>query len=357
MLFLVLSFPINVQSAQQTPPNQATVSPSASPVTTIFPATQAIPTLTTVPTTVPNPQTSPTIDPTVTALKKEILKNQTNWYWSNLTALISTLISGPTLLITAIWAYIRWRREHKSEQERRDIDHRIDQERRDEDRFQNVVSGLGSERIEARVGAAILLRTFLSQRYERFHGQAFDLAVAHLRLRHINPNKPEPVDSLSQALIRVFKESFPQVRNALLAQSATNPTSILDATGVCLDNAYLSGADLEKIWLRSAFLRKARLWKTNLSNAYLKYANLEEAFLEEANLSGADLGSANFSRARISRAIFNGARLGDANFTGATLIETHPEEAESLEGTILREVKGLSEEQLVLCQTKGAIVK
>jgi hypothetical protein len=45
-----------------------------------------------------------------------------------------------------------------------------------------------------------------------FISQAFDLAVAYLRLRNIGP-EPEPADSLNQALIRVFRESFPLARD------------------------------------------------------------------------------------------------------------------------------------------------
>ena len=99
------------------------------------------------------------------------------------------------------------------------------------------------------MGAAITLRTFLQPGYEQFYRQAFDLAVAHLRLRKAEASAPEPpsspdhvliipkgsfrqeqqppppttsipLNSLSQALITVFKESFPLARNELKKTNA-----------------------------------------------------------------------------------------------------------------------------------------
>src|SRR5204862_5651299 len=82
----------------------------------------------------------------------------------------------------------RWLEDREAERERRDAeqqrwlkDQEAEREKRAEERFQAVVEGLGSEREEAKVGAAITLRTFLRPGYEQFYTQVFDLAVAHLR--------------------------------------------------------------------------------------------------------------------------------------------------------------------------------
>jgi len=231
---------------------------------------------------------------------------------------------------------------------------------------------LGSERIEARVGAAIMLLTFLRDGYEKFYSQAFLLAVSHLRLRKWGPNAPEPLDALSQALIIVLKESFHKARDNM---PQFTPES-LDAMGIHLDNAYLSKTDLKKIYMRGASLRSAYFWMAQLQNAYLKHSDLEKAFLanahlEEANLGDTILTGANLSEAYLQKAGFHGARLNLANltnadltdanlskadFTNANLTGTHPEKARSLQGTILRDVKGLSATQLAECASKGAIV-
>jgi len=72
-----------------------------------------------------------------------------------------------------------------------------------------------------------MLRTFLGPDYKQFYRQAFDLAVAHLRLpRTLKPpgdpdripqspedtNTPLPLTTFRQALIVVFKEAFPLAR-------------------------------------------------------------------------------------------------------------------------------------------------
>lgn len=314
---------------------------------------QATPTIDPTTTALPGVPLTPTIDPTVTALQKETLQHQNEWLWNNSGPLLSTA----AIVITALFGFYRWRYDQRRERAKRAQDHRIDREKRDEDRFQTVVGGLGSERVKARVGAAIMLRTFLRPGYEQFYSQAFDLAVAHLRLRKADPNTPEPLDSLSQALITVLKESFPRARDGI-SQFAPEH---LDATGVHLDNAYLSGTDLRKIRLRGASLRGAYFWRAHLEEAYLKHSNLESAFLVAAHLEGADLGDTVLKGSNLREAHLQGAhlKLADltiADFTDADLTDTQPESARSLQGTILRGVRGLTAAQLAACAEKGAIV-
>ena len=99
-----------------------------------------------------------------------------------------------------------------------------DKELRDraEERFQTAVTALGDEKEGTQVGGAILLRSFLHEDdekiYGRYYTQIFDLAVANLRLRHFDTDTPEPLTSLSQALIDVFN------RFGLLA---SGPNSLL----------------------------------------------------------------------------------------------------------------------------------
>jgi len=291
-------------------------------------------------------------------IENEKLKNENDWWWVNKASIISSLVSTLGVIISTfgviLAVFIGFFQWHK--------DQKVDREKRDEGRFQAVVEGLGSERVEARVGAAIMLRTFLRPGYEQFYSQAFDLAVSYLRLRKADPDVPEPLDSLSQALITVLKESFPQARGNI---SKFTPES-LDATGVHLDNAYLSKTDLSKIRLRGASLRGAYFWMAQLQDAYFKHSNLEKAYLGNAHLERADLGKTVLTGAILAEAYLNGAHLWgadftdadltDADFTNANLTKTNPENAKSLQGTILRGVVGLSTAQLAACVAKGAIV-
>jgi uncharacterized protein YjbI with pentapeptide repeats len=339
-------------------------------------------------------QATPTEDATVTALNKEKLaqevqqlKNQNepvpfDWLRTNASILLSTLV----VVIGALVGLFRWLADRRDEQEKRRDDQESEQKKRAEERFQSVVEGLGSEREEARVGAAITLRTFLLPGYEQFYRQVFDLAVAHLRLprtSHLpeDQNVPLPLTSLSQALSVVFKEAFPLARSQEKSGPNTNLRTdwytkwyqSLDARGVLLDNAYLGGAsaDLERVWMPKASLRKADLWWINLKGAYLVMADFRGAELNVADLSGADLGGANLSEADLSgadlseaylheanfsRAILTRANLSGADFRGDDLITANLEDAASLEDTNLRGVNGLTKEQLEACRGKGAII-
>jgi uncharacterized protein YjbI with pentapeptide repeats len=280
-------------------------------------------------------QVTPTEDATVTALNKEQLTLEVaeqqhtwdNWLWSNAATISSTLV----IVIGALFGLWRWRR-----------DQHTDLEKRAEERFQSAVTGLGDDKEGARIGAAILLRTFLRPGYEQFYAQAFDLAVANLRLPRAShppqdPDTPFPLTILSQALIVVFKEAFPLAR-----RWEKKSLQSLDATGIQLDNAYLSGVDLGQGWMPQSSLRNVNLSKTylgmaNLSGADLRGANLSNvtlwgANLSGANLSGADLTSANLSGANLSEADLTSANLSktylrDANFSGANLRDANLSEA------------------------------
>ncbi|GCE04793.1 pentapeptide repeat-containing protein [Dictyobacter aurantiacus] len=313
----------------------------------------------------PAVQATPTEDPTVTTLNKEKLaqevkqlENQNEpdplgWIRTNASIFLSTLV----VVIGGLIGLWRWRVDRKEAQDKeskdrkeaqdRDLaDRKAERERRDEEqqrwlknqeeerekraeeRFQSAVIGLADEKEGAKIGAAILLRTFLRKGYKPFYIQTFDLATANLQLPRTstptkNQNGPIPLTTLSQALIVVFKEAFPLARDLKEKKPQT-----LDATGIQLDNAYLTKADLKQIWMPQAFLRKAilseaDLSEANLSEANLSEANLSEANLSEANLSKADLRDANLIRINLSGSHLNGALFNKANLSGANLSGAH----------------------------------
>src|SRR5207249_11752779 len=107
-----------------------------------------------------------------------------------------------------------------------------------EELFETAVTGLGDAKEGAKIGAAILLRSFLRRGYKRYHTQVFDLAAAHLRPQNPNtvtlpntgtPHPPEVPTALSHALMVLFVEAFPLARKQALKQekktSAAKPTS------------------------------------------------------------------------------------------------------------------------------------
>ncbi|GHO98509.1 hypothetical protein KSF_085570 [Reticulibacter mediterranei] len=308
-------------------------------------------------------QATPTEDATKTALEKEKLDGEIagqqhtlgNWLWNNVATILSSFLSTLVIVIGALVGLWRWRKDQRTELEKRA-----------EERFQAAVTGLGNEKEGAKVGAAILLRTFLRPGYEQFYTQTFDLAVANLRLRYLDPAVPEPLTSLSQALVMVFKESFPLARKKL-----KQSPQFLDASCIQLDNAHLTQADLRQVWLPEASLRNAALRRTDLSEAALYKANLAQADLKEAilmktnlykaNLVGVDLSEAHLSQAdlrsaNLQGANLQGANLREANFQGANLGGADLDCAYCLEDTNLRKVKGLTKEQLEACKAKGAII-
>lgn len=383
-------------------------------------------------------QATPAEDATVTALNKEQLTQQVagqqvagqqhtwdNWLWGNAATILSSVLSTLVIVIGALLGLWRWRRERQDTQdkelkERRDVqdkelkERQIELEKRAEERFQAAVTGLGDEKEGARIGAAILLRTFLRPGYEQFYSQTFDLAVANLRFLRsaeppADPDDTRPLTTLSRALIVVFKEAFPLTRNITIG-NRKDALQSLDATGVQLDKAYLVEADMKQVWMPQASMRNADLSGACLRNAVLSYANLRNAllmetdlsgvYLHDADLSGANLVSANLSEAHLSRTRFNGAYLGEVNLngahlnganliranliradlsgadlSGANLSRADLDEANLsgadlsgadfsnallseviLKGTNLRRAKGLSKEQLIACKAKGAIL-
>lgn len=288
-------------------------------------------------------QATPTEDATVTALNKEKLaqevqqlKNQNEpdplgWLRTNASILLSTLI----VVIGGLIGLYRWFGDRRSEREKRA-----------EERFQAAVTGLGDEKEGPKIGAAILLRTFLRPSYEQFYTQTFDLAVANLRLPRASllsedqdriphspedPNTPLPLTTLSQALIVVFKEAFPLVRGWIKKRQ------MLESSFLQRIKAWLKRTRMEG-WFDSQSLDATGI---QLDNAYLRRADLKQAWMPQASLRNVDLSEAN---------------LSEANLQGADLSKTNLEYAKSLKGTDLRKVKGLTKEQLAICEAMGAII-
>lgn len=286
--------------------------------------------------------------------------------------------------------------------------------RRDEEkRYQRIVEGLQSSKVNAQADAATELLTFLHNAKRKEYPQAiFRLAVNHFRERQVDPENPQ-FNAADKAFVLVFIEAASRIREKLEKEGGeiTHDVSetLLDASGVHLDGAdFQVNTNLSHIYLYGATFVNANLRGINFSEAFLSNANLFGATLFKANLSGADLNRAdmreanlieadiraNLSSARLDRARLIGANLSmanlgkaqlegalltnanlkntylinadlnytvltDADFSGAILslaelIGANLEDASSLEKTNLYKVQGLNLKQLQLCVEKGA---
>ncbi len=298
----------------------------------------------------------------------------------------------------------------------RERDAQRQQERNEDLRFQDILSGLGSDEIIAKTTATTRLLTFLHEPgLERFHQQILDLTVTYLRTRDVDENKPQP-NLFYQEIIKVFMESIPLVREKLsldsLPESKRNETRqrFLNATGVHLDGADLSQAQFQDMVMKDATFVQATLYRANLHRAFLSHADfyqaglfhadltdaflggailtsgLIEADLTNAFLGGADLSNANFSKANLTNAFLgfgnyfyddlptlnldessasintnltnanlSNAILARANLYSANLTGANPEKADSLTGANMYDVKGYDDPiKRQMCKDKGA---
>ncbi len=146
----------------------------------------------------------------------------------------------------------------------------------------------------------------------------------------------------------------------------------LSVRGVTLGEANLSGANLSGARLSDAYLMAVNLSKADLSGAFLSEASLNHANLSGANLGGAfltlaNLSGANLTEASLRMAYLNGANLIEADLSGAVLWGADLNLAKlsgaklsgaDLSGANLREVKGLTQEQLdSICTMEGSSPK
>jgi hypothetical protein len=322
----------------------------------------------------------------IAKLRSDVANDERNPF--TLRGLVNLVYGNGALLLgiaAGLWAFYRYLSEQ----------HRLRMER-EEVRFSETVQRLGSDSEQQRMGAAVLLPSFLRPGYDRFYNQVFNLASGNLRLQE-NEEGSANLTPFRQALGNVFRESFARARSLLPASTDSDLPSPdieteLNSSYVNLREAYLVGADLRECWLYKARLdgaivRAAHLRRANLEGAILTECDLEDADLSSANLlnavfDNADLHHAVLKEARADGADFRGANLrdsdlrnmtaGGAKFLGADLsgadltsttfesvdgnVGTDIELAASLKDTRLFGVIGLTVEQRSICRIKGALL-
>lgn len=111
----------------------------------------------------------------------------------------------------------------------------------------------------------------------------------------------------------VFSEELEDLKN-----SAGN----IDLSGINLEDANLSMADLSHIYLRDSILAKANLQGANLFCAKLERANCYEADFADANLWGAKLDCVEFFGASLKKAVLDHCDMPEASLCGTDLTGT-----------------------------------
>jgi uncharacterized protein YjbI with pentapeptide repeats len=408
-------------------------------------------------------QATLTVDPTMTALQEAQLKQQiiqlqlqndrsiNAWIWNSIATLgtvVAAFLAVVGVSLTVGVNFQQWKKtetitqdkDRIARQDAQDKDRIARQDAQDKDlkdrqderakqaeeRFQKVVDGFGSDKEQMRIGAAIMLHTFVQPDYKQFYKQAFELAVANLRLQQPLENVDQPPSSLNQALAVILRDVYPDLYKFLKETNKVKDylswdiiTQALDAGYVKLDKTYLYDVHWEQIYMPQVYLQYAFLQRAHLPGAYLQNAHLVNSDLSGADLTNADLSHADMTNATLTNADFSGATLlgahlngaildgalfkktdisanltgadltnaklrvassentpnnvdlteanlsgatltgadlTNANLTGANLGGTNLEDARSLDGTDLRGVKGLKQEQIDACKAKHAIV-
>ncbi len=308
-------------------------------------------------------QATPTADATITALSKEQLTQQIKqlqlqndrsvaaWLWNSIATLgsvIAAVVGGVGVLVTVGFNFQQWKKsqdatldkDRAARQDALDKDRAARQDAQDKDlkdrqderakqaeeRFQKVVDGLGSEKEQMRIGAAIMLHTFVQPDYRQFYQQAFELAVANLRLQQPLVNFDQPPSSLNQALAVILRDIYADLYQSLKEKYKAKDylswdiiTQALDAGFVKLDKTYLYDVHWEQIYMPQVYLQYAFLQSAHLTGAYLQNAHLMNTDLSGADLTYADLTNADLTNTTLTFADFSGATLPGAHLNGAIL--------------------------------------
>lgn len=238
-----------------------------------------------------------------------------------------------TAIIALLGVFVTVWRQMSESSRQREIDRRQqenEQLRRFDERFHQIIEGLGSEVEAIRAGAAVSILSYLNPEHARFHEQVFLVLMANLKLCH---------DDITRSLlVRGFEQAIRQKAitiEALNADIEEKDEKVIldlshcDLTGARLAAVNLSWADMRESKLCSTHFRKACLQRLNAQGADLtgaqfpqadlRKATFDDAILPDARFSGADLRWVHFRKADLRRVKFQGAPLQSALFQGADL--------------------------------------
>ena len=252
-----------------------------------------------------------------------------------LLTLVAAPLTGLAAAAAIIVSLIGFRRERALQREQNAAARR----QHLDERFSDVLRGLGSESESVQAGSAASLLAFLGDRDKRFHRQVRWATLANLKVGH--------TPTVRMLLVRAFEE-------ALRVEEPVDPVDLdlshallagVSLRGITLDHAKLSrvdlsGADLANCSMKGVHGRGARLegaritgsqadlLNARLPDAKAPGANFGGANLVNAHLQGGDFEGASFRGARMQAAHLEGARLQAASFDGANLADAYFVDAE-----------------------------
>lgn len=230
--------------------------------------------------------------------------------------------------------------------------------------------------------------TVLGRRHRAFEegGQRLDLRGTDLRRADLKDS------CLARARLATACLMCAELRGADLSDAILWGADLRGAwlEGANLREADLSGADLRGAWLERAKARRASLWQADLRDANLSHADLRDTDMRSIRgggewkpletegggiwIGGANLCWADLRGACLEDADLTGAELFEADLRGAVLgeperhlipdlgLSTYPGDAclrganlkdADLRGVYLREVQGLTREQIERAITDG----
>jgi uncharacterized protein YjbI with pentapeptide repeats len=283
-------------------------------------------------------------------------------FWIKDSTSVRDLLISFVALITLpllIWREVTGHRTAKSAvrqantaAERHEMQTHADRERRITDSFTKAVELLGSDKLEARLGAIYALEDIANQS-ERHYWPIMETLTAYVRTRFPAQVKTQDTSQLGQskllneavsahamaaaegtikttqgAVQTSIKELAVGVQAVLTVLIRRNleyekPNHRINLSGAELSGVNLNGANLIRVNLSGANLNGVYLIGADLSGADLREANLNSATLTGADLSGADLREADLSGADLREADLSGADLTDANLNRVYLIGTN----------------------------------
>lgn len=234
-------------------------------------------------------------------------------YSTIITALLA--IIGVIITISKLLSESRLNREQRENENLRRVD----------ERFNSIITNLGSESEANQASAAVSILTFLRPEHHMFHDQVFSILLANLKIHHN--------EAIYDLLIEGFEEAL-RVQLPILKQR--DKTFELKLSRAHLNRINMSGLDLSNSDVGFATLKYANLsgTRTNLYRVRGMEANLEKARLSEANLNEARFTKANFISAKFHKSNLVSAVLKEADLRYAEFYQSSMQSAH-LEGATL----------------------
>lgn len=254
---------------------------------------------------------------------------------------ILTPITGIiTLFVTFSWSYINYRKDKRQKED----EYKKDKDRKDDERFNEILTQLGSPSLSIKASAASSLLIFIEPFYKRFWKNILVTVPANLK-KSISL-EPAIQESLTYVLQNIVKAQLGiDAKFERLNLSRTSAFRLdfegLDFKNIEVDIAFskmryanfkdavickLEGKGGLKgigVCLNNAKMSKCKLHEARLNNSRCKNTQFHESVLTSATFKNSDLRQAQFQRAQLQSAHFESADLRGANFIKANIKDAY----------------------------------